>query len=116
MAKQKTTKELEKLIPSHIVGHHGELTIIKRNQNKFICHYPFSIGNQTIENTKGKTINSALNKMYNQLQDKGYIEKEKVIVKKKKKKKVSNITKKKMSDKARRALKLKAQNRNLKNK
>lgn len=110
-----TTKELEKLIPSKIKGHghNGNFTLIKRSDNKFMSYYPFE-STRTINTTKGKTINATLQKMHDQLVEKNIIHSQ--VVKKKKKKSKNKKERKPLEKKTRLNLKLKAQERALKNK
>lgn len=120
MAK-KTTQELSNLIPSKIdqYGHHGNFTIVKRSNEKFLAYYPFESDRQ-IPTVKGKSIHSCLKKMVDELSDRKIIVAE-VVKKKKRKRKFTNkvsvsSSKNPMSDKERRKIKLRIQNKNLRNK
>lgn len=115
MAKKKTIKELSDLIPSKIEshGHHGNLTIMKRSNDKYFCYYPFS-AKKIIPTTKGKSITAAMQKMYDELLKRDIVEEVKKIRKIKKRK--FKVKRNPLTPKQKMKIKLSMQNKNLKNK
>lgn len=113
--KKKTVKELSNLIPSKIEshGHHGNLTIMKRSNDKYFCYYPFH-DKKIIPTSKGKSIEVVMNKMYNELVNRDILPKEEKVRAKKKKK--SKSKRKPLTSWQKRIIKIAAQKRSLKNK
>lgn len=105
-------KDISKKLPSTINGHHGQLTIMKRNDSTYYCLYPQAT-KETVPVMKGKSIELVCKKMYKALVDRDIILEEK---KKKKMKFKNKNIRKPMSKKQKLANKLRVQNRTLKNK
>lgn len=113
-SKKKTVKELSEIIPSKIEGHghHGNLTIMKRSNNKFLAYYPFE-AKRTVPTTKGKTIQACLQRMHDELVNRDIIIEE---VKKKSKKKLKLKKVGPLAPKERMRRKLNIQKKTLKSK